>query len=220
MPNRILLAYKAYGAVGMDRLGKALDVQKKYVLVNALDKLLVTDATTEVDIPGVHVLRTEKTYDLTNCNFSRMRNMSIEHADKYGYTHILMLDSDSIVTAFKEVRSDRFFTRVIPDPTLSMSTRAYPYGWYLIPRKIFNLKWDERYIGWGWEDVDYQNNILRANGCVYYHGGVTGDHMDHPMQKETAPEWTANKKLYYENQGKIPTSQLTPIEFPPPVSKS
>jgi hypothetical protein len=203
---KILLAYKAFGADGIDRLERALDVQQKYAETRSMDKLLVTDATSKFNFPGVTVLRTDKEYTLATCNFSKMRNMSLDFAAKGPYTHVLLLDSDSIVISFPNVHSGRCFTNTLPHPTLAMSERKYPYCWFLIPREIFDLRWNENFVGWGWEDIDYQNNVLRANECTYYGKGVYGDHMDHPMRSTKTPEWEANERLYNENKSKITTT--------------
>ena len=163
---KILFAYKAFGAPDIEKLKKSLDVQQRYKETSSYDKLLATDSVTP-DFPGMPAVRDKIAYTLRTCNFSKLRNMSIDYARDNGYSHVLLLDSDSVVISMQDVRDGKHFTKVIPDRSLSRSTRIYAYYWFLIHSDLYYLRWDEKFIGWGWEDVDYQDNVLRANGARY-----------------------------------------------------
>jgi hypothetical protein len=203
--NKILLAYKMYGELGIQRLSRCFEEQKKYPDCEKLDRLVVTDKGTEVDFPRTDVIRLPDAITFDDAPFSRMRNMSMRYAKEKGYTHILLLDADAVVISLKEVRDGLWWTKMIPDPEFSTTERYYPYFWFLLPSALFELWWDESYYGMvGWDDVDYQDNVLRMSAADYYHGGVTGDHLDHSMLVNTAsPAFKKNQTIYYSKREKL-----------------
>jgi hypothetical protein len=211
---KMLLSHHSNGAT-MGRFGRMLEAQLRFAeALDGVDRVFVTDHHVDFD-PGFPVIRTSF-MDRDRVCLAAIKNVIIDYAIQGGYDWLM--DGDA----------DRFLAR---RPTMFPPSGYAPMGCYcssqgqtvnqivelyradrlVFPGSFFNLlsrevfkkhRFCEEYIGYGFEDVDYRENVLAANGIHEASSDARGIHLWHP-QLDLAKryrEHEPNKEVYRARQ--------------------
>lgn len=203
---KTLIAYNVI-ASAIDRFNFVQGFQQRFFPhIDQYDRLIVSDKS--LDVPGFTCVVCERFNQPNGICVSAARNTGIEYSDKNGYDAVLLADIDSVILEpIKQVDGD--WRR----ETVFASTQAEVESWHftmseewppiiILSRSAFYLRWNEEYVGYGCEDVDFNVCQLRSHKCVEDRNSRTNTlHIWHPIRQPRVRAWE-NKVILARNLAK------------------
>lgn len=167
----ILLAYNVWSKA-VDRFRYVQEWQQAiYPGVSQYDRVIFSDRP--FAFPGFtsHLCVME-----TNgcCNVALARNYALEYAEKLGYSHIMLCDIDTVIyEGIPDIGPRYVSTHNCNTKEGETPTTFKPNGWkdggfvcMSLERK--GLRYDPRFYGHFWEDVDFLHNVVIPSGLATY----------------------------------------------------
>ena len=202
--KKILITYSCSLSVGPSLLA-ALEMQKQFPLAENIQQLVFSD----LEIPGVNIPMILDARLMRPDGYAHglARNLNIAAARARDVDYLVMLEADSVFLGFKggapasDYETLLIFFQDHPGEAFTHSgfleeKRWRLASWMVLGRKLFMEPWcssDERFVGWGWEDFDFVQNVMAPRGFHLRPSSGSAIHLWHPWRCE--PE-RRNEKLF------------------------
>ena len=197
-----------------DRFYKKHQLQPKNEAWEKYDKLLVTDDEMDVSPyedfiikrPGLR--QPHPLNGVMMLNRALAWNTGIEYGEQHGYDAVIIMGGDTVIYNFPsfidehKIGSPKFLEGLIPhheklDPRIGVNV-SWATIW-IIPKPLLYLRLCEDFLGDGFEDTDFDNNIVRASGIEFCKTDIEISHIAH--QRNISKEYDAdiynyNKDIY------------------------
>lgn len=203
----------------VDRWNRTMLLQERLLPEwSDIPKVFVADRNLSIRVPGDIV--TTELFDNTLMRFSMAKNLGLKWAEDHSYEWVIDCDADTVILKLPTKEPSTGYGAVLcyqarkedSDEDLvglymSGGMVFGPASRFVLRRDIFTkYHFDEGYVDWIWDDIDYHANVLEANGIMFENCGSVGIHIWHPRKRSRQ----GNGKERYEmkrsriiNEGKV-----------------
>jgi len=188
--------------------------------IREVDHLVISDPETVLDF-DMPVIRIPLFKDGKFC-LPVARNAALNYAHEGGYDILLDGDADRVLISLPQCLPESFISFVMQHLSGSLETdedlirKAHsgelqfePTSFYIIPRSLMHLRFNEEFVGYGWDDYDYIHNTVVPAGIGFMDCGARGIHANHAVSPEAFLESKENRVRFLriweeKNPGKAP----------------
>jgi hypothetical protein len=208
-------------AAAMPRFRRTLKLQASFSeAVRDVDHLIITDLETAIDV-NMPVLRTPLFSGGKFC-LPVGRNLALKRAHEDDYDILLDGDADRVLISLPQCLPESFVSFVSLHLVGSLETdddlvrKAHsgdlqfdPTSFYIIPRELMGLRFNEEFVGYAWSDVNFLHNTITPAGIGFMDCGARGIHVHHEVSPEAYKEAEENRRRFIriweeKNPGKAP----------------
>lgn len=142
-------------------------------------------------------------------NLSRARNLCIDYALRAGHDWVVCMDADGVFIGltqfppsgygscriYRTARGERLL-----DLQLDRPDRWGDSSWFVLSRSVFAksfVRFDEGYVGYGFEDWDFHESVLGRNGIHASGTDAKAIHFWHPPRAILNP---CNAKRFWDRR--------------------
>lgn len=163
---------------------------------DGIPKVFISDRNLSIPVPGDRIT-TDLFFDGL-MQFSKAKNLGFGWARDHGYDWVLDCDADTVILKMPEREPSTGYSSVgchfseqrdtdedLIEKYMAGTMRYEPASRFILRRDIFTRHlFDEGYVDWTWDDIDYHANVLEPNGVLYEDTGAVGIHIWHSRLRE------------------------------------
>lgn len=156
-----------------------------------IPKVFITDVNYPYPVPGERV--TANLFSDGIIQFPKAKNLGLGWAQNRGHDWVIDVDADTVILKMPTRVPSTGYSTVLchnssPKDTDDDLVKRYETGKmsfgassrFILRKDIFTkYRYDEGYVDWTWDDIDYHVHSLKANGILYEHSGALGIHLWH-----------------------------------------